>query len=504
METRRLLASLACVVALIGCNAGTPPPPASGPSISPMPSPPAQSASPLSTRRLDGTPMAPCALGATFALCGTLRVPEDRGAPEGRQIDLAVVVVPALDRDPAPDPLFALAGGPGDAATERFGWLPGTFTQVHRSRDIVLVDQRGTGGSNEIVLPDFPDTDGLTSAAAEARWSSWAKGVDALAADPRQYTSEVAAEDLDAVRAALSYDRIDLYGPSYGATLAQYELRQHPDHVRATVLDGGTPVDVPLFERVAANSQHALDVLFARCAADAACHAAFPHLDAEFRDVMARLSTHPLPKFTDPATGRTGTVTMDDIASGIHQALLDASTAAVLPLAIHLAARGDWAGAVAATGSAATETSTDNLLMSAEIRCSEAWARFDPAVVAATETRSYLTGVEVEGAEAWATICRHLPGGVVPPNDADPVRSTLPVLWVVGAADPQDPPPNLVDVAAELPNSRVVVAPGQGHTVGTVGCIANVIDAFIDAGTADRLDASCAPNAVPTATFAVP
>ena len=222
------------------------------------------------------------------AYCGTLQVPEDRSNPSGRQIGLRVAVVPAVAADAKPDPLFALAGGPGDASTSFFAWLPGLYTDVHATHDIVLVDQRGTGASNPLTLPAMPDTTGLSAAEADARLSAWAKeSLAGLDADPRMYTSTVAADDLDAVRAALGYDTIDLYGASYGGELAQYYLRQHADHVRVAIMDGTTPLDVPVLELMAATSQHALDLLLDRCAADAACHAAFPNLATEWSTLVA-------------------------------------------------------------------------------------------------------------------------------------------------------------------------------------------------------------------------
>ena len=157
------------------------------------------------------------------ALCGTLRVPEDRSNPDGRQIGLRVAVVPAVATDPEPDPLFVAAGGPGDAGTQFFAWLPPVFEDVHATRDIILIDQRGTGDSNALKLPEMPDTSGLSQTDADAFLSAWAD--DSLAsidADPRFYTTTVAADDVDDVRAALGYETIDLYGTSYGGTLAQY------------------------------------------------------------------------------------------------------------------------------------------------------------------------------------------------------------------------------------------------------------------------------------------
>ena len=178
--------------------------------------------------------------------------------------------------------MFVLAGGPGDAATQFFAWLPSVLKEVHSKRDIVMVDQRGTGDSNRLTLPEMPDT---TRAVCSGRRRPPRRLVrDALAsidADPRFYTTSAAADDLDEVKAALGYEKVNLYGTSYGGTVVQYYLRQHGNRVRAAVLDGSTPLDVPVLELIGRSSQAALDLLMRRCVEDATCQAAFPRLDDE-------------------------------------------------------------------------------------------------------------------------------------------------------------------------------------------------------------------------------
>jgi pimeloyl-ACP methyl ester carboxylesterase len=172
--------------------------------------------------------MSSCSLQGTRALCGTLRVPEDPSKPAGRAIDLRVAVIPAVAATPKSDPIFWLSGGPGGAATGDFWWTPATFSMLHADRDFVMVDQRGTGGSHRLVAPTAPDTSGLSDDAAAATIKTWlAATLAEMDGDPRFYTTSVAMDDLDLVRAALGYDQINLYGVSYGATAAQYYLRQY-------------------------------------------------------------------------------------------------------------------------------------------------------------------------------------------------------------------------------------------------------------------------------------
>jgi pimeloyl-ACP methyl ester carboxylesterase len=493
----RFRASLALAVAalLAGCT-GPAAPPAS-------PSPVA-----VPGRSMGGQPLTQCTIGGTDSggsvtsgLCGTLTVPEDRGKPSGRQVSLQVAVIPALAADPAPQPLFALAGGPGGAGTRQFGWLPSVFVGIHATRDIVLVDQRGTGNSNQLIMPPLPDTTGLADAQASAALASWAADYfGSLDADPTMYTSTVAADDLDDVRAALGYDQIDLYGPSYGATLAQYYLRQHGDHVHVAVMDGGTPLDVPIFERLPANSQHALDLLFDRCAADPACAGAFPQLRDEWASVLDSLAT-PV-DVVDPATGQHAQLSQVDIEGAVHGALVDRSSAAMLPLLIHIASTGDWQSVLAAAAGMQTQGGTDLLLMSEEILCTEAWARLDEAQVQVLGEGSYDLDAQLASARSRAMVCAHIPAGAAPADDGAPVVTDTPVLWVTGDGDPQDPPANLAAVPGQEPNAAIIVMPIANHTVGHLGCLPSIIGKFLDTGTADGIDTSCvARGANPNPAF---
>jgi pimeloyl-ACP methyl ester carboxylesterase len=483
--------------------------PGAGASVSPEPATSAMAvASPSRPPlALDGEELTACSLDSIPALCGSLSVPEDPATPTGRRIDLRVAVIPAVATDPEPDPVFMLAGGPGGSATDSFAWTPGTFRGVHATRDIVMVDQRGTGGSNAMWLPATPDVSGLSEAEAETVLRAWVdETLAGLDGDPRFYTTSIAMDDVDLVREALGYETINLFGPSYGATAAQYYIRQHEDRVRAVVLDGATLLDVPVFERIATSSQHALDVLFDRCAADPACAEAYPDLRAELAAVIRTVTEEPVTSSVlNPVTGTSLVIDAGSVAGAIHAALLDATTSASLPWLIHAAAADRWDDvARAILGASGGRPPEAYPIMSAEIRCWEAWAVYDPDEVARTGAGSYYLDVQLAAAREQAIGCRFAPPAIVPPNDAEPARSDVPVLFVVGEADPQDPPSNIADAPSDFPNSLTVVAPGHGHTVAHRGCLPAVVDAFIAAGTVEGLDTSCVADGMPLTPFRLP
>ena len=352
-----------------------------------------------------------------------------------------------------------------------------------------------------------PDISGLSEAEIDATIRAWATAELAkLDADPRYYTTSIAMDDLDAVRDALNYERINLFGASYGATAVQYYIRQHEDRLRSVVLDGATLLDVPVFERIAPSSQAALDELFERCAADSACATAYPDLVTEFDEVLAELDVGPVTTtVATPGTRDPMVIDVSSFTGAVHDGLLGATTSAHLPWFIDAAADGRWDDVANAILTVSGGSGRDGgPVMAAVIRCSEAWARYDPAKVARAGAGRYYLDVQLEAAAEQALSCQYVPHGIVPVDDTEPARTDVPVLLVVGSADPQDPPSNVAAAPELFPNSRTVVAEGHGHTVAHLGCMPTIVDAFIAAGTVDGLDTSCVADGVPLPSFQLP
>jgi pimeloyl-ACP methyl ester carboxylesterase len=426
---------------------------------------------------------------------------EDRAAGSGRAIDLHVAVVPARGRSPAPDPLFLLTGGPGQAATETYPLLAPALASINLRRDIVLVDQRGTGQSRPLRCPELQEQLDPPSA---ADLDVWLKGCLAqLDADPKLYTTPIAVDDLDQVRAALGYEQINLYGVSYGTRVALTYMRQHPDRVRAAILDGVVPQDAALGLAVARDAQRSLDMIFARCAADSACAGAFPDVRAEFAALLDQLGREPARlSLAHPITGAPTELTLDrdTLATSVRLLSYSSETAALLPLLIHAARAAGDTRLLAAQALLVADQLGGSISsgMNLAVICSEDMSFFTAAQAHAANTGTYLGDGETGRIQA---LCAGWPRGELPADYKRPVASDAPALLLSGEADPVTPPANAEQAAKTLPNSLHLVAPGQGHNVITRGCLPRVASDFIDRGSAAGLQADCVKDIRPMPFF---
>jgi pimeloyl-ACP methyl ester carboxylesterase len=453
--------------------------------------PTAASTPPASSPALD---LQPCLLGSTLAKCGTLRVYEDRVKRSGRMIGLRVAVLKAASRNPAPDAIFYLAGGPGGAATEEGDQqISGSLRYDH---DLVLVDQRGTGGSNRVVPPPSFDFTGPFQTPLERQMkAAVANPQIEKDMDPRFYTTSMAMDDLDDVREALGYDKIDLVGASYGATAAQYYLRQHEEHVRSVVLLVGSLLDVPVFERWGLNAQRALDRIFDECQADKDCDAAFPHIRQEFKDLWARMAEDPVTiTFSDKSLG-SATLTPQYLAPVLRLMTKDAKNDAAIPLLIHRAyADNDWQGFARFIETDGNVEWWGPQIMEHVIRCGEKWARFDPDEVARLSEGSYAKDFDVWLAQQQEAVCRLTPLGIMPEGTDQQPGSQVPMLIISADVDPIDPPENMAGAKELFPNSISLVMPYQSHNISdyrTGSCLWSIEDEFIQSGSALGLHTGC-------------
>jgi pimeloyl-ACP methyl ester carboxylesterase len=443
---------------------------------------------PLGGARPGEIDLRPCTLdGAVQARCGTFAVPENRALASGRTIRLRVAVVPARDGGSSPDALLYLAGGPGGSAIAGARVMTQLFSATNETRDIVLLDQRGTGSSNRLVCPPPKEPLGADATSVRAYVKSCLAGVPA---DVRQYTTAPAMEDVADVVRALGYAQVDVYGGSYGATAAQYLLAQHRELVRTAILDGGTLLDVPIFELWGRNGERSLRSTLSRCATSPRCARAYPRVRSEVFEMMKSLRRAPV-RVNGLAIGPA------EAAGTIQFLTRTPEGAAQIPWIAHRASVGDWDPLVFAMDEAGAGGAETRQLMYWSIVCNEPWARWNPARARAAAHGTYLAERTAADAALTGVVCSEMPKAAQPAWSKTRVRSDAPVLIVVGGNDPQDPLDNVRDASLELPASRTIVVPHAGHGSLQLGCMARVAQQFVERGTADGLDTRCVARYAP-------
>lgn len=425
--------------------------------------------------------------GITY--CGTYSVYEDRDSRTGRKIPLNIMVLGALDRKVQPDPLFFLADSPGQPATRAVRFVANAFRRVRLDRDIVLIDQRGTGASYPLqcsfvgnlqprdLLGDF-----LPLAAVRACRPELERR-----AKIELYTTPAAVDDLDEVRNWLGYPKINLYGTSYGSRVALVYLRQHPASVRSSVLKGVAPPGVRLPLNYASDTDRSLKLLFTACAADSSCGPAYPALTDELTEVLRRLKTEPV---RVALSGQYARISGGVFAEGLRNGLSSLETAARIPSIIHRAWQGDF-GPFTQVAARQRRSAYEEISLGAflSVSCSEdvPFIGEQEAIAASAGTflGDYRYRQQAAACSAWVQ-------APLPADYAQPVKSDAPVLLISGNLDPVTPPRGAEIAARTLPNSKHIVVPKGSHGFGAAGgCLDRVIAGFLDAGTTRAVDASC-------------
>jgi pimeloyl-ACP methyl ester carboxylesterase len=437
--------------------------------------------------------LTPCARdeGPSDAFCGRLRVFENRRAAAGKTLDLKIVILPSIASDVRPDPLVFLAGGPGQGAAQMAPLIQAAFRSVQRRRDIVLVDQRGTGDSNPLNCRSSGESLADLSESDEAALARLARCLETLPGDPRFYTTALAMDDLDDVRAYLGYDRVNLYGGSYGTRAALVYLKRHESHVRSMVLDGVAPTDMSLPLFAARDAQRSLDKLLVDCERDTLCRAAYPGLTERVRRLFARLEAErPRQRLVHPRTGVAEEIEIRPsmVAGMIFGALYSPLTSSVLPSFLERAERYDFQPllALAFMGEGATENMS--LGMQLSVLCSEDSPRYSTDDLH-REAAGTVFGAGLMMGQARA--CEFWPKGEVDASYYEPVVSDVPTLVLSGDLDPVTPPTWGQAVARTLTRARHYTVPGTGHGVMATACGNRLIAQFIDSGSVEGLHDTC-------------
>jgi pimeloyl-ACP methyl ester carboxylesterase len=449
--------------------------------------------------------LAPCRLPGVEAAaeCATFLVWEDRAAKKGRRIDINVAVVPARVRTHEPDPIFIFAGGPGQGAVSLASQVMPLFTRLNDHRDVVFIDQRGTGDSHPLDCDEDDDAplqslfeDTLPAHLVE-------QCLKQLDADPRQYTTSIAVEDIDDVRAALGYEKVNLWGGSYGTRVELEYVRRHGAHVRSMVLDGVAPATMKLPLSFVADGEAALQKLVQGCEAEALCRLTYPDLNGTIEKLRERLARRPVnASIQDPRTGERQTIDVNEnvFLSGLFRPLYEAELASLLPFGIASAANGDFNPLLAQNLEFADDVSENlSLGMHLSVLCSEDIPLITQADLAAAD-RSFFGRALVDD---FLAACKTWPRGQVPADYYTPVTSDVPALLLSGGIDPATPPRHAKQVLATLSHGKHFIAPHLGHGVSLHGCAPHLVEEFIRKGSAEGLDGRCLER-IPRPLFMLP
>ncbi len=436
----------------------------------------------------------PCAgAGIADAKCGTLSVEENRAAPNGRRIDLSIFVAPATSRTPAADPVFLLAGGPGQGAAEVGPRIVHKFDAIRRDRSMVFVDLRGTGAAGPLRC-DVEDPDDLGQMLGGELKLDELDGCLAGYEDTdlTQYTTFAMVEDLDEVRTALGYEQINLLGISYGTRLALEYMRRHPDQTRAAVLDGVVPPDTGVSLAAPANAEAALELLLGDCRDDPECAAAFPGLERKLEQVLTELETNRvLERLEHPRTGEATRleITRSGFVAILRAALYGGYFTSLVPLLIDRAHAGDWGPTAAVALQTGKISKTVSLGLYFSVACSEDLREVNQATRrAATKDLRVFDDHSLAQLEQ---VCARWPHAELEPELFAPVESSVPTLLLSGRYDPVTPPAMAERAAASLSTVKQVVAGNVSHGVWHQGCAPTVMAEFFANPDPAALDASC-------------
>jgi len=432
--------------------------------------------------------------GLVDAQCATLTVPLNHASPNGETIDLRVARLAAQTKNPKADAFTLLAGGPGQSATESYPSVSYAFRHIRQDRDIILLDQRGTGQSNKLDCPHDEDktTESLLFDKAKTEAAS-RRCREQLDSDPRYFTTSVAVKDLELLRQKLNIEQWNMYGVSYGTRVGLHYLRRYPDSIRTLLLDAVVPPEIILGPESALAAQRSLERLFDRCEKNAGCNDAFPRLRSGTLDLLETLKNNPIDiQFEDINTGELRDMSITDRHLAITMRLMSYSAHgnAILPSMLYDAIdNGNYASL--ARQAQLQISSLDETLaggMYNAVICTED-TPFVPENYDRTEIDKTYIGSEL--LDAMSASCSGFTPGVIDDDFKTPVISDKPTLVLSGSDDPITPPEYGELVVQHLSNSVHIVNENQGHMQAPLGCMPKLMAEFINTASSADLPLQC-------------
>ena len=442
--------------------------------------------------------LSPCNIpdSPSDALCGTYEVFENRAARTGRRIPLRVMLIPANAPKKEPDAIAYFSGGPGTSAVDGGRWISDMFrARGLQTRDLLLVDLRGTGKSAPLQCPGLVGSKSIQGFFDDFFPENEVRACReelSRTADLTQYTSEIAADDFDEVREALGYEKLNVIGTSYGTRTSQVYMRRHPSRVRTATLYGTLPNDASSPLDFARSAQDALDGLIAECAGDTACHKAFPRLEEEIAEILRRVEKEPVRvELLDPATGQPEELRLDrnGLAQTLRYLLYDTTEASRLPLYVHLAFQGDFKPLAERARAWGDLPWADGSFLA--ITCAEDVSFIREAEIPAAVSGTFLGDFRIRRQQA---ACRQWSAARLGPEFQAPTVVDAPTLLISGERDPVTPPSHSEKVLRHLRRGLHVTIPDGSHDdtgMKNVECEEELAVKFIEAGTTEGLDTSC-------------
>ena len=440
------------------------------------------------------------------AQCGSFDVSENPRDPNSRKIGLNILRIPAVNPVPEKDPLFIIAGGPGQSAVVVAESIHRVFGEIRKNRDIVFVDQRGTGKSNPLDCDIEADTAKQLSEEEQKKLAQEAaqKCIEKHKDYAAFYTTNYAVADLDEARRALGYDKINLWGGSYGSRVVLEYMRRYPTNFRAGVLDGAAPVAIALPWFMEQDGLAGLQAINKQCADTPACVSQYGNIVDKAKTVSEQLLLKPQEmKIAHPRTQEKITVnlTAQDFSAMVRLALYNRDVSSLLPQVISEAYAGDYQlfASLSYLAKSKSDLAGISYGMHYTVACNEDYPLYKDKN--ALESNVFLNSKMVQ---QYAEVCSQWPRAQLPADYWDEIKSDLPVLILSGAMDPVTPPHWGDYVAEKLTNVTQVVAPGGHHIITGEGCISQLITAFIATADGKKLDTTCAQNIQPLAIHIPP
>lgn len=425
------------------------------------------------------------------AECAVLKRLEDPGKPEGRQIEIHVARFPSRSPDPEMDAFTIIQGGPGMSSIDLYLSMRRVFSGIRAKRDILVIDQRGTGRSNMLTCEQ---NDELVNAefSPELTKKIARECLDQLESDPRYYTTSIAVQDLEAVREGSGYEQLSIYGVSYGTRVAQHYLRRFPGATRAVVLDGVADTELNLAgSEIAIRSQQAFDSMIARCKAEKECKDVFGDIEANFSFQRELLKESPISvRLAHPISGEIKEQSLNEqhLLGMVRLMPYSTESLALLPLLLHEAGKGNYVPLAAQAMLTETKFSNDYAYaMNNSVVCAEDVPFLNAGDLEGDE-QTYFGKTVSEGMRA---LCEIWPKGPVDADFREPFESTVPVLLLSGETDPITPAENAQRALKMFSNALHIVAPAHGHGVVGRGCIPQLATTFIDEASVENLSIEC-------------